>query len=94
MEKVFQISKVVSRTAQAYSLAVKKYARSRIDFFSLTNNNAFKFQFFQIFSILCLVALIQSSPVPDSQVDHELDELDDLLAVENQIEEAIIAIGN
>ena len=31
-------------------------------------------------------------PVPESQVDHELDDLEDLIAVENQIDKSIIAI--
>jgi len=32
-------------------------------------------------------------PIPDSQVDMEIDDYDDLLAVENQIDKAIVAIA-
>jgi len=37
--------------------------------------------------------MASAHPVPEGQVDHELDELEDLLAVENQIDKSVVAIA-
>lgn len=45
-------------------------------------------------TLLSLIGcLTLALPLPDSQVNQEIDDLEDLLAVENQIDEGLIAIA-
>ena len=54
----------------------------------------FNWNFFQCtFWLASVVIFTHAMPIPDSQVDIEIDDYEDLLAVENQIEENFVAIA-